>query len=151
MKGSSWESQCVFTANNIHGHYGNSQYGGTATMIFNELTLTISGTGYNKTGLGRWSWAKLSRKDRVTTRIVTAYCPNLGSLNQPSTVYAQQKRYFLSKNIDCCPREKFRSDLSSFITSCTNQNEQIILCIDLNEDTTKKMDRYIRHCYMKTT
>ena len=48
MKGSSWESQCVVTANNIHEHYHNSQYGGTATMIFDELTSTISGTGYDK-------------------------------------------------------------------------------------------------------
>ena len=107
MKGQSWEHQCITTANNIHKSYGNSQYGGTATMAFNKITSTISGTGYNKTGLGRWSWIKFSGKDSVTTRIITAYCPCKGSLNQPTTVYAQQKRYFLSQEIECCPRENF--------------------------------------------
>ena len=47
------------------------------------------------------------------------------------------KRYFLSQEIECCPREKFRHDISEFISSCTNKNEQIILCIDLNKDTTR--------------
>ena len=74
----------------------------------------------------------------MTTRIITAYCPNLGRLDQPSTVYSQHKQYFLSKNIECCLREKIREDISKFIKPCTNRNKQIILCINLNEDTTRK-------------
>ena len=106
-------------------------------QVFNELTSTIAGTGFDKTGLGRWSWIKIMSKGGVTTRIITAYCPCTGNLDQPSTVYAQQKQYFLSKNIDFCPRELFCRDLSSFITSCSNKGDQIILCADLNEDTTQ--------------
>ena len=52
MKGKSWKNQCIITANNIHEDYGNSQYGGTATMAFNALASTIFGSGYDKTGLG---------------------------------------------------------------------------------------------------
>ena len=64
-------------------------------MAFNEITSTVSRTGYDKTGLGRWSWIKLTGKSGVTKRVITAYCPCNGNLNQPSTVYAQQKKYFL--------------------------------------------------------
>ena len=94
MKSNGWDNQCIITLNNIHETSGNCQYGGTATMVFNELTSTIAGTGYDKTGLGRWSWIRFTGKGGVSTCVITAYCPCTGSPNQPSTVYAQQKRYF---------------------------------------------------------
>ena len=97
LKGQSWDSQCIITENNIHEKPKGSQYGGTATMAFNKITSTISGTGYDKTGLGRWSWIKFLGKAGVTRRVITEYCPCARNLNQPSTVHAQQKYIFYNK------------------------------------------------------
>ena len=40
--------------------------------------------------------------------------------------------------MDICPREAFRRDLSQFISQCQARHNQIIVCIDLNEDTNRK-------------
>ena len=58
MKSNGWDNWCVVTSNKRHKSSEKCQYGRTATMVFNKLTSTIAGTGFNKTGLGQWSWVK---------------------------------------------------------------------------------------------
>ena len=72
MKESSWDSQLAITANNTHEHTGKRQYGGTATMLFNSITSAVAGTGYDTSGLGRWTWVRLQWKGNHTTSIITA-------------------------------------------------------------------------------
>ena len=52
-------------------------------------------------------------------------------------MYNQHKRYFLKHGIVTCPREKFKCDLIEAIRTCNKNGEQIILCIDMNEDFTR--------------
>ena len=66
-------------------------------MAFNEITSTVSRTGYDKTGLGRWSWIKLTGKVGVIKRVITAYCLCNGNLNQPSSVLRSEKKIFSIK------------------------------------------------------
>ena len=137
MKKPSWESQIAITANNSHEHTGKRQFGGTATLLFNKVTSAIAGTGYDSSGLGHWSWARLQGRGNWTTTIITAYNPCKSNNERPSTVYTQQKQYLISVNRDVCPREALCTDLSDFITLCQRRQESIILCIDLNEDTNR--------------
>ena len=50
-----------------------SQYGGTAMLGINALASKINRTGYDSSGLGRWSWILMRGKRDTVTRIVTAY------------------------------------------------------------------------------
>ena len=138
MKCSSWNAQLTVTANNIHEETGRRQFGGTATMAFNSIVATVAGSGVDTSGLGRWSWIKLQGKHGKSTTIITAYCPCMSDSAKPETVYSQQKRFLISNNEDICPREAFRRDLSTFITKCQARYEQIIVCVDLNEDTNRE-------------
>ena len=75
MKEPPWESQLTITANNTHECTGKQQFGGTATMLFNSITLAIVGTGYDVSGLGQWTWVCLQGLGEHTTTIITAYNP----------------------------------------------------------------------------
>ena len=144
-----WQNARVVTSNNRHDSTHLSQPGGTATLTFGPISNTIDKRGYDPSGLGRWSWIQLSGRHDVNTVIITAYNPCRSSLGRTWTVYSQHKRFWLSKKLDTCPRECMRRDLSQFITQWQDKGANIILCADLNEDTTRKMGHCIRHCSMK--
>ena len=137
MRDGAWSSQRIVTANNSHECSGKRQFGGTAVMAFDYITSIVSASGYDATGLGRWSWLSIQGKYGKTTTIIAAYCPCKSKGGKPETVYMQHKRYLMSIDRDECLREAFRSNLSNFITSHQNKGEQMVLCIDLNEDTTR--------------
>ena len=77
-------------------------------------------------------------KQNKNVRVIKAYNPCKTSPTRHSTIYAQQKRYFLSKSITTCPREKFKIDLCEQINKWHNKNDRIILLIDLNKNATRK-------------
>lgn len=97
-------------------------------------------SGTDTSALGRWSWLLLEGHKGVRVRSITAYNPCKTRSCQLSTVYAQHRRYYLSKNNNTCPRIMFRRDLCSFILSCQRSQEQIILLIDCNENLCKLQD-----------
>ena len=74
-----------------------SQYGGTITMAAKDISHRAIKSGYNNSGLGRWSWIKFNGKRNCTSRVITVYCP-VKSEKGMDTVYSQQLR-FLNK----CP------------------------------------------------
>ena len=137
MREDSWDNQITITSNNIHDTCGKRQFGGTATLLFNHVASTMNGSGSDISGLGRWSWTQLQGKYGIATTIITAYCPCKGNLSSPETVYNQQRRYLMSLNRDVCPRKAFRTDLSQFIHQRVQKGDQIVLCIDLNEDVNR--------------
>ena len=137
MKEELWDHQVTITSNNVHDNSSNRQFGGTATMIFNYVASTINGSGHDSSGLGRWSWIQLQGKCDVSTSIITAYCPCKSYPKQPETVYNQQRCYLMTQKRDVCPCKAFRHDLSTFIKQRVQKGDQIVLCIDLNEDINR--------------
>ena len=109
-------------------------------MALGTVTGTVDNTDINPTGLGRWASVRMTGRGGKKVRIVSAYNPNKtsGRKYKPDTVYSQQKRFFLKNNRAGCPRELFIEDIIKEITAWNKNNEQIILCIDLNEDFTRE-------------
>ena len=133
MRDLRWKKIKVSQANNKNENVEKSQYGGTAVVAFDEAAMrATSKTGVDTTGLGRWAWMLFEGKQRHRTRIISAYnpCKSMGD----ETVYMQQKRYFLSKGKEVCPREQFIMDLTNQIKNWQRQNDQIVLMIDGNEN-----------------
>ena len=131
--------RCV-AANNKHESIDKFQWGGTAIVAYDMLANMTRATGIDDTGLGRWSWVQLEGYNNRRVRVVSAYNPCRTRTHQFATVYSQQKRYFLSKGIDICPRMQFRKDLVSILLAWTQRDESVILMIDCNENLTLMKD-----------
>ena len=89
----------------------------------------------DSTGLGRWSWSTFQGKNQLITRIITAYRPVKATNDHPTTVFAQQEKYFCEHGGYRNPREAFFEDLTNVIQEWLNDGNQIIIGIDANEDT----------------
>lgn len=132
-----WRHFKSVTSNNKREAFSVRQFGGTATIAVNECANRVTCSGADETGLGRWSWLLIEGKHDIKVRIITAYNPCKTSSTRPATVYAQQKRYFLSKNISTCPRTKFQIDLCTQIKKWQDKNNRIVLMIDMNENMNR--------------
>ena len=125
-------------ANNKHESIDKFQWGGTAIVAHDMLANMTRATGIDDTGLGRWSWIQLERYNNRRVRIISAYNPCRTRTHQFATVCSQQKRYFLSKGKDICPRLQFRKDLVSTLHAWTQKDESVILLIDCNENLSRQ-------------
>jgi len=123
---------------NIHDDFGQRQFGGTFLLGNGEITSSISATGSDPSGLGRWVWFALSGRTGTTTRIISAYCPSDSPLTQTSSVRAQQCSYLLSQGDPCPPRTAFLCDLSLAISTWQADGDSIILMADMNGDIRKE-------------
>ena len=132
-----WRQFKYATSNNKREAHSVRQFGGTSTIALNECASRVTSTGADETGLGRWSWILLEGKSNIKVRIITAYNPCKTSHNRPATVYAQHKRYLLSKNKSTCPRTQFQIDLCNQIRQRQQNNNRIVLMIDLNENMSR--------------
>ena len=65
---------------------GNTQRGGTGTVVTGALAKYVKDYGVDYTGLGRWSWFKLEGEPGHCTRVVTAYAPT-GSKSSGTLTY----------------------------------------------------------------
>ena len=106
---------------------GRLQQGGTATIVTNEVAHRVKTTGFDESGLGRWSWVLVSGKQGCVTRMVTVYCPTKSC--GPSTVYTQQLTHL---KVD--PISRFWDDLAKDIHKWQAQGEQLIISGDWNEE-----------------
>ena len=75
-----------------------AQPGGTATIAINNMSHRYKSSGYDSTGLGRWSWIVVSGKQKCVTWFVTIYAPQKSGTGM-NTVYKQQLAYFKSNPI----------------------------------------------------
>ena len=107
------------------------QYGGTITMARDDISHRAVQSGYDASGLGRWSWITFKGKRNCTTRVVTAYCP-VKNAKGVDTVYAQHLRH-----LHKCPLQAFWSDLKEDVKKWQLDGEQLILMGDWN---TEMMD-----------
>eukprot|EP00978_Attheya_sp_CCMP212_P033896 scaffold139215_cov90-Attheya_sp.AAC.1 len=71
---------------------GDSQVGGTALISIDQAAHRALGSGIDASGLGRWVWTRFAGQGGIHLRVVQSYrpCRSTG----PSTVFAQQQRYF---------------------------------------------------------
>ena len=110
-----------------------SQPGGTITLAKDAAVLSTQEVGADETGMGRWSWLKLTGKHKCITRVVTVYSPS-GSGDGPSTVYSQQLSH-----LDKDPIQTFWKDLGESILKWQDDGEQLILMGDWNENVQGTM------------
>ena len=120
---------------NEHESLGPHQPGGTCSLAFDHLATTVTDTGNDESGLGRWSWVKVEGKAGHVTRIISAYRPcRNGNARSLQTVYAQQRRHWLSQHRHISPIKAFRDDLLAALQAWRETGERLILGIDANED-----------------
>ena len=110
------------------------QPGGTAMVMFGELTFRISFQSYDPRGLGRWSILTLTGKQNVNTTIITCYCPtrskSLGSTFVQQLIYMANNKDELP-NVDC-PRQLFGIDLKNELEAFVNKGHNLIVMGDFN-------------------
>ncbi len=78
---------------------------------------------------------KFSGCDNIITRVVCGYAPCVNKKKDSGTVYQQHCRHLINKlNSDTCPRTLFREDLLRKMKQWQKKEEQLILCLDANEN-----------------
>jgi hypothetical protein len=109
-----------------------TQVGGTAIFTLNEYVHQVDEKTCDR--LGRWCSTKLKGKGHTAIRFISAYqC--IKNMQGPLSVWNQQ-RYLLDLSKDTTdPIKKFDKDLCSFLTTCMQSGEHIIVGINANSDT----------------
>ena len=137
MKDIRWDKMRISSANNKNEKLETFQYGGTAVMAFNLAAHRVKSTGFDETGLGRWSWILFEGKHNFHTRVISAYVPCKSSVDRLQTVYNQHKRYFNSLGISECPRKLMHQQLIQQIKKWQEKGENVVLLIDTNENLAR--------------
>ena len=109
-----------------------NQYGGTMTLARDDISHRAIQSGYDDSGMGRWSYIRFRGKRKNVTRVMTCYCP-VRSTAGPNTVYSQQLQ-ILGRD----PIKAFWGDLEKEVHKCQQQGEQVILLGDWNTDARDK-------------
>ena len=105
------------------------QYGGTMTMAVDKISHRAVQSGYDYSGLGRWSYIRFKGKRSNVSRVITAYCP-CRSKTGIHTVYSQQLRV-LKRD----PIQAFWDDLERQVKEWQLAGETILLSGDWNVDS----------------
>ena len=96
------------------------------------------GSGFDETGLGRWSWIQIKGKAKELIVFISAYrlCKNRNDLN---SVWRQQERFFKARDKITSPNVQtiFENDLCKFIQSTMEEGHKVVLGMDINDDVRK--------------
>ena len=114
--------------------------GGTGLVAFGELAshLNMEASGYDATGLGRWSFMEFKGSEGHSTMVLCGYVPCKNNRDDSSTTYQQHRRYFANvEHRDDEPRSRFLKDLKSILSQWKDQGKRLIVCLDANEDVYK--------------
>lgn len=127
-----FEHRVLGVSYNVHdkSHSKRVQYVGTATILKDKIAHRHRDHGFDESGLGRWSWVRISGKQRCTTRFITVYCPGKNGSGE-DTVYAQHLTELQED-----PIKRFWLDLGKDILKWKAKGEQLILAGDWNENIT---------------
>ena len=114
--------------------------GGTLTAVLGKWKSRVMSSGSDKTQ-GRWSWVRLQGnspeggKER-NIRIVNMYRVCQKNITDSSyTSYMQQYNIQLKEgNPTPLPHQQAIIDLIAFIEECKKKGDEIILCLDANEE-----------------
>ena len=131
-----WEASKAVVAHNYKDCNTSSfQPGGNIVQCMGKVTHEVIGSGWDPTGLGRWSWLRFRGKHEVTLMMICAYRPCRPSrATGVNTTYSQHLRYFDDNDDDRDPRQAILEDLGKFIQECHHNQDQIIVMMDMNED-----------------
>jgi hypothetical protein len=110
-------------------------FGGTACFLTKDTVHQAISHGNDPSNLGRWTWSLLRGRNGIATRIISAYRPVRSFNDEALTVYSQHELYFRQLDEWRDPRQAFFEDLDQSVTQWLLAGEQIILGMDLNEDT----------------
>ena len=104
--------------------------------------------GKDPSGLGRWCYTLLEGKQHSTTRIVSVYQPTEGP--GESSINSQHVAYLREKNDMHAPRKAIYEDLQESVDEWLENGENLIICIDTNEDVLKgDTKRFFKHNHME--
>jgi hypothetical protein len=110
-------------------------FGGTACFMPTATAHRAVEHGHDPSDLGRWCWTLLRGRNGLHTRIITGYRPVRSYDDEALTVYAQHELYFRQHGGWRDPRLAFFEDLDILIQNSLTTGEQLIIGMDLNEDT----------------
>jgi hypothetical protein len=80
--------------------------------------------GLDITGLGRWTWEKLTGRQGITVRIVNGYRPVADSPNKAGTVLSQHQKYFQDDGNAREPRHAFLDNLGTAIAAWKDEAQE---------------------------
>ena len=127
----------AIASHNVHETVGKYQEGGTAVLSYGNLLQQFDpeGSGRDDLGLGRWTYMRFVRDDRIVTRVICGYSPCANKKKDSGTVYQQHCRHLINKlKDDTCPRTRFREDLLRQMKQWRKDGERLILCLDANKN-----------------
>ena len=112
------------------------QFGGTSTIITNDLTSYITAKGVDERRMGRWSWYTISDPGKIiSTTIITLYYPrhstSAGSVNGQQLTKLRQDAPHQSEDA----LAMFKIDLHQLIQTKQRSDHQIIVMGDFNQNT----------------
>ena len=98
------------------------------------------------TKLGRWSWMQFRGRQGTKVLVITAYQVSQTSARGlgMDTFYMQQWRKLAKMKTKINPRAQFWEDLTHFITTATADQAEVLLMLDANILTFKKIKDEVR-------
>ena len=113
------------------------QPGGTAIISTNKISPRITDSGVDPQGMGRWSYITINGRNKKKLTIISAYRAGKTRIQKsgPSTAFTQQWDFMEERGdttIDV--RKQMTKDLSTFIKNLAMKRQEVILCIDANEE-----------------
>ena len=82
---------------------------------------------------------KFAGADNRATIVLYGYCPCYNAKSGSRISYQQQRRYLIGKEDDLtCPRRRFQEDLFKQLEIWKEEGNEIIVCMDANENIYDK-------------
>ena len=109
---------------------------GTVIITLPPFSPSITTSGSDPTGLGRWSYITISGRNNIKLIIISAYrvCQNSIKHTGPSTNIRQHWQRLEEENLkDTNIRDLMINDLAEFISILLSKKHEIIVGIDANE------------------
>ena len=105
------------------------------TAVVGKYSSRVTKQGADPTGLGRWSWMRMTSKTVKGITIVTAYhpCPTSKASGGETTSWMQQFEFFRKTMENPNPRQMMLDDLAVFVKEEKKIGNQVMLIIDANE------------------
>ena len=104
-----------------------TQRGGTAVILREELVPLVKDLEVDPSGLCRWSWYLLEGSEGHRSRVISAYSPCVSAASKSKTYYQQQARYIKIKGLKTNPKEMFRKDLLRQLRRWRERGDRTIL------------------------
>jgi len=128
---------CTITSHNIHNNFHCQKNGGTFLLGSSPITSSITASGVDLSGLGRWFRFCLQGCTGRSVRIISGYCPQKMEKAWLQTVYSQCQWHLESLGDYTCPCTAFLWDLSASLTLWQAAGASIIFMANVNEDIWK--------------